>query len=284
MNFANSVQAVGGIALGDGNPRSAATRTGVWWLSVPDLDFSHQAKSNLMKLQRFSCSVGTLLCLVGFSTPSHALSVVPNFNIGGIPPPGYAHFDMTSDVQVSLVKSGSGAAATYQLQASYVPAQGSALFQQNPWLSFGMVGSYQLTASFNSGATLTGGSVTINGTVPGYGYAGYTPPPSTPSLLYRADLAAYGADTVADATPMALGFRTTNPSGWAAQFQTTDESVYLYGFNVAALMSSFTSNKFKSTSFNKASALTTVPIPAASWLFGSALIALSRRRRSGAAH
>ncbi len=234
-----------------------------------------------MRIQSHALPLGILLVMYGLSGPVQALAVVPNFNIAGIPPPGFAHFDQTRDVEVKLVKSGTGTGATYQLTATFNnTANGDpALFQQDPWTQFGMSGTYQLTANFDSAAGWTGGSVSINGTVPGYNVPGYTAPPNTSSLLYRADLIAYRADTTADATPMALGFETTNPTGWAAQFQTGNESVYLYDFNVAALMGSFTSNKFKSVTFTKASALTTVPLPAAFWLFGTALLALSGARR-----
>ena len=141
-------------------------------------------------------------------------------------------------------------------------------------------GAYHLQASFNSAGGLTGGSVAITGSIPGYNIPGTAAPSS--ANLYTANLLAYGVDTVADSTPMALGFKTGNAGGWAAQFQGGhQESIYLYDFNVAALASSFTSPKFVGATFAKASALTTVPLPAAVWLFGPALGLLSgfRRRR-----
>jgi len=221
---------------------------------------------------------GLLSALPGLS---HAMPVVPNFNVAGIPRQGFPHFDETQDVQIKLAKTGTGASATYSLTADYTG--GAFLFQYDPAHAFNVVGgAYHLQASFNSAGGLTGGSVAVTGTIPGYNIPGTAAPSST--NLYTADLLAYGTDTVADGTPMAVGFKTGNAGGWARQFQGGgQESIYLYDFNVAALASSFTSPKFIGATFAKASALTTVPLPAALWLFGSALGLLSgfRRRRSG---
>jgi hypothetical protein len=230
-----------------------------------------------MQLKRFAYPASAFLLLSVLPTAGQAITVAPNFSIGGIPAPGFPRFDNTKDVNVTLAKSGSGAGATYQLTANYT--SGAFLLQYDPWTSFNVAGTFQLVANFNSSGALTGGSVAINGTIPTYSVSGTTAPPGTPSLLYGAQLTAYGADTTANATPMALGFKTNNATGWAAQFQSSPESVYLYDFNTAAFMSSFNNPKFKTITFTKASALTTVPLPAAFWLFGSALAALSGTRR-----
>jgi hypothetical protein len=231
-----------------------------------------------MQLNSYAGPAAAFLALAVLPTASQAVAVVPNFSIGGIPIPGFPHFDNKKDITLTLAKSGSGAGATYQLTANYT-APGIFRFQYDPAHPFNVVnGTYQLVASFNSSAALTGGSVTVNGIISGYNIPDTTAPPTTSSLLYKADLLGYGTDTTANATPMALGFKTgnTDPTSWAYQFQKTGfESVYLYDFNVAALMSSFKNPKFKTITFSKASALTTVPLPAAVWLFGSALAVLS---------
>lgn len=232
-----------------------------------------------MQPNSFALPASAFLLLSGIPGLGHALAVAPNFSVPGIPPPGFQHFD--NSVQIHLVKTGSGAGATYQMTANW--ASGTYLFQSDPWTSFNVNGSYHLVANFNSAGAFVpaGSSVSISGAIPSYTGPGTGVPTGT---LYSADLTAFGADTVIDATPTALAFKTENPAGWAAQFQGSPESVYLYGFNVAAFMNSFASAKFRSVLFNNASAYTTVPVPAAFWLFGSAVTGLAAgwRRRNPA--
>ena len=87
-----------------------------------------------------------------------------------------------------------------------------------------------------------------------------------------------------------LGFDTvlSTASGWAKQFQSSNESLYLYSAALATLdnnlktgnLSGYNKNVFSAT----VSELTTVPIPAAGWLFGPAFAAMFgvMRRRSAA--
>lgn len=228
-----------------------------------------------MQLQKISLPASTFLLLSLSPGFSHAVAVAPNFNIAGIPPPGFQHFD--NAVKIQMVKTGSGAGATYTMTAHW--ASGTYLFQTDPWTAFNVNGSYNLNATFNSTGGFTGGTVTLNGAIPTYSGPGTGTPAG---LLYQANLTGFGADTINDATPAALGFKTDNAgaTGWAAQFQTTPESVYLYQFNVASFMASFTSPKFRSVIYNNALAYTTVPVPAAAWLFGSALAGLLGWRRA----
>lgn len=238
-----------------------------------------------MQLKNFAYPAAAFLALAVLPGTGHAIAVVPNFNVAGVPPPGFEHFDLTRDVSLTLTKTGGGPTATYTLTATYTPG-GSFLYQADPWHAFNVNGTYQLTASFNSSAQLTGGTVAITGTIPGYNIPNTVAPPATSSLLFKADLLSYGTDTTtptaADPTPVALAFKTgnTDPASWAYQFQKTgEESVYLYDFNVASLMSSFNSPKFRTVTFTNVSALTTVPLPAAAWLFGSAVTILAGLRR-----
>jgi hypothetical protein len=84
-----------------------------------------------------------------------------------------------------------------------------------------------------------------------------------------------------------LGFETkgSTVAGWAKQFQGGDESLYLFAANMATLDNALASGKNIPSWFtvNDVAAITTVPLPAASWLFGSALIGIFgvTRRRSG---
>jgi hypothetical protein len=206
-----------------------------------------------------------------------AASAVPNFLIGGVPPAGFPHFE--NPASITLTKFGTSSSATFQLTAA--STSGNFIFQYDPTSAYTVTGTYSLTASFNATGVFTGGSLAINGTLPGYDGPG-TAPATTAQNLFSAHLVSFGNDIVPDITPVALGFKTENFSGWATQFSDgSAESAYLYNFNVPGLMGMFTNPKFKTITF-QGSAITTVPIPAAVWLFGSglALIACVRRKKN----
>lgn len=232
-----------------------------------------------MRPGHLACAAGALLILAQAPGMVRAASIPPNFSITNIPPPGFPHFDNTADL--TLLKTGTGPTAAYQMTANW--NSGAFLFQTGPSLSFTVTGSYSVTANFSSSGALTSGTVTVNGTVPGYNGPGAAPS-ANPQLLYQANLTAFNVDPTNDGTPAALGFRTESPTGWAAQFQTDPESLYVYGFNVASFMSSFTTSKFRASAYGNTLAYTTVPVPAAAWLFGSAVLTLAGWRRRGPAH
>jgi hypothetical protein len=215
-------------------------------------------------------SLLSLLPSVGF-----AASAVPNFLIGGVPPAGFPHFE--NPASITLTKSGTGSSASYLLTSANT--SGDFIFQYNSTSAYNVTGTYNLTASFNAAGVFTGGSLAINGTLPGYNGPG-TAPSATSQNLFSANLVSFGYDIVPDITPVALGFKTENFSGWATQFSDgSAESAYLYNFNVPGLMNMFANPKFKTITFQGA-ALTTVPIPAAVWLFGSGLALISCVRRN----
>jgi hypothetical protein len=218
------------------------------------------------------CAVTLLSMLpsVGF-----AASAVPNFLIGGVPPAGFPHFE--NPASITLTKFGTGASASFLLTSANT--SGNFIFQYNPSSAYNVTGTYSLNASYNAVGVFTGGSLAINGTLPGYNGPG-TAPSATSQNLFSAKLVSFGYDSVPDITPVALGFKTENFSGWAKQFSDgSAESAYLYNFNVPGLMSMFTNPKFKTITF-QGSAMTTVPIPAAVWLFGSGLALISCVRRN----
>ncbi|MGZ8249530.1 VPLPA-CTERM sorting domain-containing protein [Methylomagnum sp.] len=229
-----------------------------------------------MQFKSFALPASAFLVMLGVPSLSQAVAVAPNFSIAGIPPPGFQHFDNAAKIVLTKTSP-----TSYVMTANW--ASGTFLFQSDPWTANNVTGgSYNVTANFGAGGGFVSGTVTINGNIPTYSGPGTGTPTG---LLYQADLTAFGADTTNNATPSALGFKTENPTGWAAQFQPSPESVYLYGFNVASFMNGFNATKFKSVIYNNALAYTTVPIPAAAWLFGSAMAALAGwRRRNPAPH
>ena len=202
-----------------------------------------------------------------------AASAVPNFLIGGVPPAGFPHFE--NPASITLSKSGTGASASFLLTSANTP--GNFIFQYDPSSAYNVTGTYSLNASYNAAGVFTGGSLAINGTLPGYDGPGAAPS-ATSQNLFSANLVSFGYDSVPGPL-VALGFKTENFSGWATQFSDgSAESAYLYNFNVLGLMSMFTNPKFKHITF-QGSAMTTVPIPAAVWLFGSGLALISCVRR-----
>jgi hypothetical protein len=137
--------------------------------------------------------------------------------------------------------------------------------------------TYSMDAVFNSKGQWLSGGVTIYGC---------SPPGSSCSKttnLYTASFDKFGVAT----SPVGLGFETnvSTVTGWAKQFQKYDESLYLYAANMAPLDNALASGKNIPSSFSATgvSGFTTVPLPAAGWLFGSALIGIFgvMRRRSG---
>ena len=230
-----------------------------------------------MKFKGYSLPQGFAILLYLSPSLGFGASAVPNFIIGGVPPAGFPHFE--NPASITLTKTGAGSAATFQLTSASTP--GSFIFQYNPTSAYAVAGTYSLTANFNAAGTFTGGTLAINGTIPGYNGPGTAPAPTTQNL-FSANLVGFGYDIIPDNSPVALGFMTQDFSGWATQFSDgSAESAYLYSFNVPGLMSMFTNPKFRTITF-QGSAMTTVPIPAAVWLFGPglALIAGFRRKKS----
>jgi hypothetical protein len=236
-----------------------------------------------MQLRSFAISTTALLVLALPPVASHAALTPPNLDVGaGVPEAGFPSFYSFQDIKVGLTKTGSGSGATYKLTADYAPS-GSNNYNVF-WLTDTIGGDItngasNLVANFNSSGTFTGGTLTITGTISSLNVnvPGLTLPAPN-STLYTANLTGFGSDTTNNATPASIGFSTVATGGWAAQFQTVTESVYLFDFNVANLMASFRNPRFTSGIWNNASQYVTVPVPAALWLFGSAIAVFSRFR------
>lgn len=204
-------------------------------------------------------------------------ATVDQISIPGIPPVSFPRFE--NNVSISETRSGNGAEAYTTLKVFDDP--GSFVFRFTSTESYNVTNTgYLLSARYNAVGEFVDGSVSITGIVQGYPDA-----PSTVTNLYTANLASYAADTTNDATPIALGFTTDTRSGWASQFQSGPESVYLYDFNVIGFVNNLTNPLFSNTTYHGSAATSvplpaSVPIPAAAWLFGSALSLLSIAWRS----
>ncbi|MGH8488550.1 MAG: VPLPA-CTERM sorting domain-containing protein [Gammaproteobacteria bacterium] len=214
-----------------------------------------------------------VLLLGGFAAPSFAYSVVPDFNVSDpdVPDAGFPHVE-NSSVKVTLKRNG---AAGWKLTAAN-NASSTFKVQVNPATAHNVTGSksFQLTSLFNNAFNFTTGSVLIKGMVPGLGI-------NSSQTLWSASLSDFGFDfNPNDGSPVSLGWKTNGPTGKLKDLYDPlgiAESVYLYAFNP----SSFAFGR--SLSIN-AKAITTVPIPAAGWLLGSALVSLAgvMRRRASA--
>ena len=205
----------------------------------------------------------TLLCLPmllngAFASNANAIS------LPGIPASGLPDFTNSADVNLFslgptgflLAATNSGAAITY-----------------NPGGSVDSTGNFLLTAQFSAG----GAYVPNTGTV---SISGSTPYPGLPGVYITGDLlTAKLTGFNFDAND--LGFSTFQTSGYATLFG-TNESAYLSANGIAAALGFGTGSLHATASPLAASAVTTVPVPAAVWLFGSALaglVSIGRRKQ-----
>ena len=203
----------------------------------------------------------TLLCLPmllngAFASNANAISL-PGIPASGLP-------DFTNSAQVNLFSLGT----SFLLAAT----NSGAAITYNPGGSVDSTGNFLLTAQFSVG----GAYVPNTGTV---SISGSTPYPGLPGVYITGDLLTakltgfnFGTDD--------LGFSTSITSGYATLFG-TQESVYLSANGIAAALGFGTGSLHATANPLAASAVTTVPVPAAVWLFGSALaglVSIGRRK------
>jgi len=191
-----------------------------------------------------------LACI--FGAPVQAAS------LGDITPAGWPRFESDTSIKWKS-KDDKG----FTLKASL---NGSMDFLNSPGDSY-MVsdGSYKLKASFDASGALQSGDLTIRGAVTGLGI--------TSTTLFTASLDAFAYDGTT------LAFKTTITGGEICVVVgcTTYESIWIDldtgGFDP-------TLKKFTDTGM----AITTIPVPAAVWLFVSGIVGLAsftRRRKAG---
>lgn len=222
---------------------------------------------------------------IGGIRSAAAYTVPANLGGGytGVPSVGYP--DFYTDARVTFSKLSSGA---YKLTAS--DSGRTFTFNTDPSHSWNVKdGDFQLTANFNRYLAFQNGTVDIEGYIPGYdgrgsldyGYSGPYDVTNKAGNLYHADLVKFGIDL----SPLGIGFMTdaATDTGWATQFMTSNESVWLYSTNIwntilrnVALRLGEDTWSINITGMN---AVTTVPIPAAAWLFASGLMGLFAARR-----
>jgi hypothetical protein len=221
--------------------------------------------------------------VAAFALPSSSgfanIIVADQYDLPGIVPSSLPAFETA--VQVSYLKNSSGAT----LKARFNDTSGfSKLVYPNQ--TFGVRNTkYVLNAVFDSNNVFQSGTVAIRGKIPGLvgGHGVQT--------LMTADLTAFARNSAGDL----LGFNTANivcnPAINAYVPCTTSESVYLalnkgiFDNNCFSGHSAFRHNdcgndekgeKWKKARIFKTSgiAITSIPVPAAVWLFGSGLLGL----------
>jgi hypothetical protein len=216
---------------------------------------------------------------------------LPTFNAPGIPAPGYPDFLNSNNVTLvfeQITKKNSSVMGHSAPMGDYILAAAgtSGVFNFNSSASSNVNNEiFAMYAEFNSSGQFLSGGETIYGCQP----PGTSCKFSQIQNLYTVSFDKYAAST----STIGLGFDTvySTASGWAKQYESGNESLYLYAASMKGLDTALTQGGGKSlASFNgfstTVSELTTVPLPAAGWLFGPAFAAMfgvMRRRRSDSA-
>jgi hypothetical protein len=223
-------------------------------------------------------ATGTLLAGV-----ANASVTPPVFNAPGIPQAGFPDFSNSNNVYLvfgqigGITKSIGGYTAP---SGDYILAAAGTggVFNANSKTQYGIDNDvFAMYAEFNSKGQFLSGGETI---------FGCSPPGSSCSLFKIQNLYTVSFDKYAVSTStVGLGFDTvaSTASGWAAQFQKTNESLYLYSSALASLDNALKAGKGIPSIFTATvSEFTTVPLPGVAWLLGpglAGLFAVARRRR-----
>ncbi|MBS4050959.1 hypothetical protein [Methylomonas rivi] len=207
-----------------------------------------------------------LVMLIAYSPLSHSAVM----SLPGIPESGNPNF--YNDAQINLFDLGgnnylfaatnSGAPLTFNLGSTSVTSSAS-----HP-------AYFVLTALFSGDGSYIAntGALSISGEIP-FPYA------NLPGVFISGDLLTAKLDNFAFDSDT-LGFSTNQISGFGTLFGSA-ESVYLSATGLASALGFGSGALIATTSPLSASAITTVPVPGAGWLIGSAfgLFTLLRKNR-----
>ncbi|MEK7322146.1 MAG: VPLPA-CTERM sorting domain-containing protein [Pseudomonadota bacterium] len=230
---------------------------------------------------RLIFSVTASVLLSTFANVGAASAVAPDFDIDGVPIAGFPHFEDT--VKVSFKKMGGrdddgdrNGRTGWRLTA--MQHGDTHLFQSTTDSNHDVaVPKFSLEADFDEDLNFIKGDMKLSGKIPGLGVRKQT--------LWEADLSDFGFNTGADGHPRSLGWKIINieDDSWAVEAGYSDgitpESVYLYNFSSSMLVDMFAAGEGFKINRIDATALTTVPLPAAVWLLGAGLLALTGLRR-----
>jgi len=196
------------------------------------------------------------LVSIGFPSLSHAVS------LPGIPPSGSP--DFTHSAQINLFSLGpTGFLMAVTNSGADISFNGPAGVSTSP-------GNYLLTAQFTpDGAYVANsGNLSISGSVPYPGLPGV----SITGDLLTAKLTGFNFDA------NTLGFATFQTIGYGTLFG-VNESAYLTGNGIGDALGFSNHHLVATGSPLLANAITTVPLPSAAWLFGSAMFGLAKLAR-----
>ena len=190
---------------------------------------------------------------------SGGASANTGFSLDGISPSGHPNF--TNDVFINYQRANG---QKYRLMATAEESTGKFNFSDGSYETVNNL-SYKLHAKFDIDRNFLGGDVRINGNISGLDANG---------VLFKANLTDFATDG------SLIGFDTyiTYCDPGFAEYCTTNESVYLHSFGGGF---DLFDKKFRADGI----AVTTVPVPAAVWLFGSGLlglISIARRKKTAA--
>ena len=205
----------------------------------------------MIKLLTTALSILLLMC-IGV-TQAYATS------LGDISPAGWPRFE--TDASIKWTQKGKNG---FRLHTK-LNGGGDMFFMFSSSESYQVTdGSYQLKANLDASGNFLSGDVKITGSIAHFGI--------TSSVLMTATLDSFAYDS------NTLAFNTSDIDCPFFDFCTTNESVWINldtgGFDPAL-------KKFTDTGL----AITTVPVPAAVWLFGSGILGLAstaRRKRKTA--
>jgi hypothetical protein len=231
--------------------------------------FSFYRSGAKVLLSVAALGAGTLL-----ASAVNATVTPPVFNAPGIPKDGFPDFSNSNNVYLAFT------AVPHSSDYVLAAAGTSGVFNLTSTKQYSIDNeAFAMYADFNSKGQFLSGGETI---------FGCSPPGSNCKLSQIQNLYTVSFDKYAVSTStVGLGFETkvSTASGWAKQYQTSDESLYLYGAALASLDNALAAGKNLPNFFTATvSEFTTVPLPGAVWLLGPALAGLfaGARRRRGA--